>query len=377
MIKGGVEMAKIDVNLDGRRFGRWVVIKTIPNYKNNKTYCLCICDCGTQKYVARHLLLSGQSQSCGCLAKEQTSDRCRKSYVGHVFGELTVLEMLYGYKNGKTYCRCLCSCGKECIVSVSNLVGGQTKSCGCRSGEFAWNKRGRLNLVGLIFGRLTVVEMLYGYNNGTQTYCRCICECGRETIVCVSNLIAGRTSSCGCLEVESRYGRIHHKDITGQKFGHLTVIEKSPQKGLNGCVIWKCICDCGNITYASYTELILGRKTTCGCSRYSNMELFISDILSEYQIPYIPQARFDECRNIFPLPFDFYLYEHNTLIEYDGEQHTRPIDFFGGEEGYLKRVINDNIKTEYCQEHNIRLIRLQHTLTPEQIKEQLIHIWNP
>ena len=96
MIKGGVEMAKIDVNLDGRRFGRWVVIKTIPNYKNNKTYCLCICDCGTQKYVARHLLLSGQSQSCGCLAKEQTSDRCRKSYVGHVFRELTVLEMLYG-----------------------------------------------------------------------------------------------------------------------------------------------------------------------------------------------------------------------------------------------------------------------------------------
>ena len=370
-------MAKIDVNLDGKRFGRWTVLETIPNYKNGKTYCLCICDCGTKKYIARYSLLNRDSKSCGCLAREQTSIRCRKNYVGQSFGELTVLEMLYGYKNGKTYCRCLCSCGQEYIVSMSNLVSGHTKSCGCRTSEFIWNAREKSNLVGLVFGRLTVVEMLHGYNGGTQTYCRCICECGNETIVCVSNLLGGRTSSCGCFESESRYGRTHHKDITGQRFGHLTVIEKTSQKGANGSIIWKCICDCGNITYASYIELILGRKITCGCSKCSNMELFIGDVLSEYQIPYIFQARFDECRNIFPLPFDFYLYEHNTLIEYDGEQHTKPIEFFGGEEGYLKRIINDNIKNEYCLSHNINLIRLSYTLTPEQIKEQLIHIWNP
>lgn len=372
-----MNMSKIDVNLDGRRFGRWVVIETIPNYKNNKTYCLCVCDCGTKKYIARHSLISGGSLSCGCLAREKVSERCRKDYTGQIFGELTVTEMLYGYKNGKTYCRCLCSCGKECVVYVNNLLNGHTRSCGCRSGKFAWDTRGRSNLVGLIFDRLTVIEMLYDYNDSKQTYCRCVCECGNETIVCVSNLISGRTSSCGCLKIESRYGRIHHKDITGQKFGHLTVIEKSSQKGSNGGIIWKCVCDCGNITYASYTELIFGRKVTCGCSKYSKMELFISDILSENQISYIPQARFAECRNIFPLPFDFYLSEYNTIIEYDGEQHTRPIEFFGGEDGYLKRVTNDNIKTEYCITHNINLIRLSHTLTPEQIKEELIHIWNP
>ena len=367
-------MARIDVNLDGQRFGRWLVLETIPNYKNNKTYCLCVCDCGTQKYIARHSLVNGKSQSCGCLAREQTSERCRKDYTSQVFGELTVLEMLYGYKNSKTYCRCLCTCGKECLVYVNNLLNGCTRSCGCKSSKFAWDARGRSDLVGMIFGRLTVVEMLYRYNDGTQTYCRCVCECGCETIVCVSNLLAGRTASCGCLEEEARYGRIHHKDISGQCFGHLTVVEKADYKGANGGIIWKCVCDCGNIACASYTELILGRKVTCGCSKYSKMELFIHDLLTECKIPHISQARFKECRNIFPLPFDFYLYEHNILIEYDGAQHTRPVDFFGGEEYYQRRVYNDNIKNEYCKTHNINLIRLSHTLTTEQVKEIIIHI---
>jgi very-short-patch-repair endonuclease len=107
------------------------------------------------------------------------------------------------------------------------------------------------------------------------------------------------------------------------------------------------------------------------------MELFIHDLLTEYGIGYIPQARFKECRNIFPLPFDFYLYEYNTIVEYDGAQHVYPVDFFGGEEQYLRRIHNDNIKNEYCKENGINLIRLAHTLTTEQIKEIIIHIWNP
>lgn len=370
-------MPKIDINLNGQKFGRWTVIETIPQYKSGKTYCLCMCECGTEKYIARHSLLSGQSLSCGCLAKEQTSARSRKDYVGQVFGELTVLEMLYGYKNDRTYCRCLCSCGTECIVSASNLVGRHTKTCGCLSGKLTWDARGRTNLVGLIFGKLTVTEMCYGYYNGKQTYCKCMCECGNETVVCMSNLVSGKVVSCGCFEAESRYGRVHYKDIVNQKFGHLTVVEKTDKKAANGGVIWKCICDCGNITYATYTELNLGKKVTCGCANCSKMELLISDILSKHHISYISQARFQECKNIFPLPFDFYLPEYNTAIEYDGEQHTKPIDFFGGEDGYQKRIINDNIKNQYCKEHNINLIRLPHTLTSEQIKEQLIHIWNP
>lgn len=370
-------MARIDVNLDGQRFGRWTVIETVPNYKNNKTYCLCICDCSTKKYIARHSLLSGKSKSCGCLAREETSERCRKNYVGYIFGELTVTEMLYRYKNEKTYCRCLCSCGKEHITSASSLVEGHSRSCGCRSGEFMWNNRGRTNLVGLIFGKLTVIEMLYGYDNNRRTYCKCLCECGNETIVDMHNLLNGYTSSCGCGAKWCRYRNNPHKDLREQRFGMLTVINKTNEKYMNGCIIWECLCDCGNIVYAPTDALTSYQKTSCGCSNYSNMEQFIADCLNKYNKLYVPQARFSDCRNKYPLPFDFYLPEYNTCIEFDGEQHFKPIQFFGGEEELQYRQQNDAIKTSYCAEHNINLVRLPYTLTTQEIEDNLIHIWNP
>lgn len=51
-------------------------------------------------------------------------------------------------------------------------------------------------------------------------------------------------------------------DLTGMKFTHLTVIEKSYVKGR---IAWKCLCDCGNTTYASTSDLKTGRKKSCGC----------------------------------------------------------------------------------------------------------------
>lgn len=368
-------MPRKDVILDGKTFGRWTVLETIPKYKNNKTYCLCRCECGTEKHVARYALLNGDSQSCGCLAKEKTQDRCRKNYIGYTFGELTVIEMLYGYKNDKTYCRCKCTCGNEHIASASNLISGHTKSCGCKTYEMAWDGR-RTDLCGLILGSLTVVEMLYGYKN-KQTYCRCLCECGKETIVYIGNLLSGRTLSCGCIEAESRRTRSHYKNIMGQKFGLLTVVNKTNKKTENGSVLWECLCECENTAYASYSDLARYRKSSCGCSHYSSMENFIATFLSENGINYISQARFDGCRNIYPLPFDFYLYEYNTIIEYDGEQHFRPIEYFGGEVGFKKQQHNDSIKNNYCLEHNINLIRFPYTLTTDDIKKQIIHIQNP
>lgn len=369
-------MAKNNMNLDGQKFGRWMVLKTVPNYKGGRTYCLCECECGNIKYVAKQSLLNGSSRSCGCLAKEETSERSRKNYVGCVFGELTVIEMLYNYKNRKTYCKCMCSCGNEHIASASNLVIGHVRSCGCKTMDLCWDGR-RMDLTGMIFGQLTVSEMLYSYGNLNRTHCRCNCQCGKETIVDAWNLLHGYTSSCGCGAAWTMHDGIRYKDLIGMKFGMLSVVEMTSQRSENGSVIWKCKCDCGNIKYTTTNSLCKYHTTSCGCSAYSNMENFIASILDENNINYIPQARFDDCRNINTLPFDFYLYDYNTLIEYDGLQHAQPVDFFGGEEAFVYRKNNDAIKTKYCHDNNITLIRISHTLSQEEIEQQLIHIWNP
>ena len=97
----------------------------------------------------------------------------------------------------------------------------------------------------------------------------------------------------------------------------------------------------------------------CGLNK-SNGEKQIEDILIFYNIKYTKQKRFDDCKHIRKLIFDFYLPEYNFCIEYDGIQHFKPIGFFGGQKAFEETIIKDNIKTEYCRNNNIELIRIKY-----------------
>lgn len=99
-----------------------------------------------------------------------------------------------------------------------------------------------------------------------------------------------------------------------------------------------------------------------GCKKCSSSkgEIKIRKILNELNINFKEQHVFINCKNIEPLPFDFYLSRQNACIEYDGIQHYQPIAFFGGEEKFKERVKNDKTKNEYCYLNNIRLIRIKY-----------------
>ena len=59
------------------------------------------------------------------------------------------------------------------------------------------DSRGRKEWVGKQFGNLTVAA--YDGRRGGKHYWRCLCKCGKEAIVCQSNLKSSHTRSCGCL----------------------------------------------------------------------------------------------------------------------------------------------------------------------------------
>ena len=61
------------------------------------------------------------------------------------------------------------------------------------------------------------------------------------------------------------------------------------------------------------------------------------------------------------LMFDFYLPNYNICIEYDGIQHFKPIDYFGGERGLRIRQTHDMRKNKYCLRNNIKLIRIKYS----------------
>ena len=87
-------------------------------------------------------------------------------------------------------------------------------------------------------------------------------------------------------------------------------------------------------------------------------ERMIADELELLEVKYEAQYRFDDCRNINPLPFDFYLPGLHGCIEYDGITHSKPIY---GEAAYLARKRCDAIKTKYCHDNGIKLLRIPYT----------------
>lgn len=117
----------------------------------------------------------------------------------------------------------------------------------------------------------------------------------------------------------------------------------------------------------------------CPACRESNGERKIRQWMETNNINYIYQKSFDNCRDKKVLPFDFYLIDMNILIEYDGEGHFEPIKFNGisDEEANKKFVTtqyHDSIKTKYCQEHNIQLLRIPYFKDVETELNNFIHL---
>ena len=82
----------------------------------------------------------------------------------------------------------------------------------------------------------------------------------------------------------------------------------------------------------------------------------ISEWLENHNVKYEYQKRFSDCKDKKTLPFDFYLPDYNTCIEYQGRQHYEPIEYFGGLEALNYRQYHDELKKEYCKNKDISLL---------------------
>lgn len=103
------------------------------------------------------------------------------------------------------------------------------------------------------------------------------------------------------------------------------------------------------------------RGNGCPHCRQSKGEKRIAKYFKEHDIVYKYNYKFDNCIYKKRLPFDFAIFHNNLLvclIEYDGKQHYESIDFYGGNKNYQIQKIRDQIKTDYCKNNNINLIRI-------------------
>jgi hypothetical protein len=198
-----------------------------------------------------------------------------KDLVGQKIGRLTVLERcedrMYSKNLPVTTWRCKCDCGNIIIATSRKLKNNPVPSCGCYTKE-RYSSRGENrvhDLTGQRFTRLLVTSRAEDkFSPQGKRYIRwnCVCDCGKPVIVNANSLVQGRTKSCGCYNTEK--AGWNFIDLTGRVFGRLTVVDRAEDKVTpsgNKCVMWNCVCECGNKAVVNSRALVTGNSKSCGC----------------------------------------------------------------------------------------------------------------
>ncbi|MCT4563759.1 MAG: AP2 domain-containing protein [Maledivibacter sp.] len=129
-------------DITGRKYGRLTAIEPTTKRQQGGVVWKCECDCGNKEvYASRANLEQGHVQSCGCLKAEKVVKRNKirqtKDITSQKFGRLTAIEPTMERRHGSVIWKCKCKCGNDVYVSVSNLISGNTLSCGCLNRELA------------------------------------------------------------------------------------------------------------------------------------------------------------------------------------------------------------------------------------------------
>lgn len=122
----------------------------------------------------------------------------------------------------------------------------------------------RTDLIGQRFGKLTVKEDSQKRRRGCILW-SCGCDCGGEILAMGIQLTRNTVTSCGCVAKACRSA----EDLTGRRFGKLTVLQKVDKKTRD--TQWLCRCDCGNHHTVSSSNLKNASTMSCGCLSKARM----------------------------------------------------------------------------------------------------------
>lgn len=221
---------------------------------------------------------------------------------GQKFGKLTALYKVENHisKNGnkRIVWHCKCDCGNETDVLALNLTRNHTTSCGCARND--GRKKLVRDITGERFGHLVGIKKI---ENANRTKWLFRCDCGNEVEAYLSNVVSGKTQSCGknCdLKSHPYKGKArkgYRGDLTGQKFGRLTVIKKLDDK--DGWTQFLCKCDCGNEKIANGSSLKYGMTKSCGClhrevAGKNNFETLIGKRFGKLEVIGVAPSKYDK-----------------------------------------------------------------------------------
>lgn len=198
-----------------------------------------------------------------------------------------------------------------------------------------------------------------------------ICPDHGEFIQCVSNHVnlGQGCPECSCINWNTDRLKYEFIKLRGNEYDYSNVVFENIDKKV------EIICK----KHGKFKQRIYKHLNFQGCPKcsVSSGESKIMKYLNDLNIYFEVEKIFNECKDINPLRFDFYLPEMNLCIEYDGKQHFELCDFFMNEVEFENLKRRDLIKNIYCKENSIDLLRIKYTdfdNIERIIKEKIINI---
>uniref|UniRef100_A0A6M3ILR1 Treble clef zinc finger domain-containing protein n=1 Tax=viral metagenome TaxID=1070528 RepID=A0A6M3ILR1_9ZZZZ len=375
-----IYLEKINDEFVNRRFGRLIVVKLydFKQYKsNNKHRWYCECECGNTTIVSGENLKSGTTQSCGCLRlekcggqqplKKQDSFGYQYPYLIKFWSSKNV-KSPFDYKpssNKKVWWTC--ELKHKWFAMINNVIRG--KWC-----PYCKNKKLLVGFNSLQDRYPNIAEIWHPVKNNitpNQIFPHInkrvwwLDRCGHEYIMSISNKTDNNYCCPYCsgkrvLEGFNDLQTTHPELVEEWDWEKNKIKPTEISKGTNKRVWWKCK-ECQHEWKTSICNRAGSKQSGCLKCNQSKGEKVINNFLNNLSIDFTPEKPFKTCKDKCCLPFDFWLPNFNLLIEYQGEQHYKPVRFGGiskkkAFQNLKKNQHHDQIKKDWSEQNNINLL---------------------
>jgi very-short-patch-repair endonuclease len=171
-----------------------------------------------------------------------------------------------------------------------------------------------------------------------------------------------------CARENSKYSTEEFIELCKKKHGNKYGYDKTVYTGSLNPVTINCP------KHGDFDQVAIEHRRGSGCPDCleSKGELFISKILQDYNVEFEKQKKFEDCKGTHNkrcrrLPFDFFLPQYRTIIEFDGKQHYQPVSYFGGEMEFARIQKYDKIKNDYAERNNFKMVRIPYNTKDDDI----------
>lgn len=268
------------------------------------------------------------------------------------------VEILSKYEKDNIKAKCRCRiCGFEWESTPSNLLQGR----GCKKCHFnnIKNKQTKSHeqFISELYDVNNSIKVLSKYS-GIKNKVDCKCLIHNQTFVMsAEHLLRGETGCKECINVKNHLSGLKtHEQFIGELADINANIEVVGQyNGAKSRIEVKCL-KCGHIWTPVASSLLCG--TGCPCCKRSKGEERIERYLTDNNIKFESQKKFSDLRNTLPLSYDFYIPEHNLLIEYQGQFHDGSASMIEKEKYFDKQQRNDRLKKDYAKNNHYNFLEI-------------------